>query len=88
MEKLRKANGLHNDVQYLFYCTGCETVHGFNSTWKFNENMESPTVTPSLLTRGNNEICHLYITDGKLVYLSDCTHKLKGQTIEIPEFPF
>jgi hypothetical protein len=28
-------------------------------------------------------ICHSYITEGKIEYLSDCTHDLKGQTIEM-----
>lgn len=30
--------------------------------------------------------CHSFITDGKIEYLSDCTHKLAGQTVELPEF--
>jgi hypothetical protein len=29
--------------------------------------------------------CHLFITDGKIQYLSDCTHELAGQTIEMQE---
>lgn len=28
-------------------------------------------------------ICHSFITDGKIQYLSDCTHELAGQTIEL-----
>ncbi len=33
----------------------------------------------------NSAICHSYITDGKIQYLGDCTHSLKGQTIELPD---
>jgi hypothetical protein len=33
----------------------------------------------------NSEICHSFITDGKIQYLDDCTHKLKGQTVDLPE---
>ncbi len=29
--------------------------------------------------------CHTFITDGRIQYLSDCTHQLAGQTIELPE---
>ena len=32
-----------------------------------------------------SEICHSFITDGKIQYLSDCTHALANQTIELPE---
>jgi hypothetical protein len=30
-------------------------------------------------------ICHSFVTDGKIQFLSDCTHELAGQTVEIPE---
>lgn len=30
-------------------------------------------------------ICHSYVTDGKIQFLSDCTHKLAGQTVELPD---
>lgn len=29
--------------------------------------------------------CHSYIRDGKILYLNDCTHELKGQTVELPD---
>ena len=29
--------------------------------------------------------CHLYVTDGKIIYLGDCTHHLAGQTIEMED---
>jgi len=31
-------------------------------------------------------ICHSFVTDGKIQYLSDCTHELAGQTVELPEW--
>ncbi len=30
-------------------------------------------------------ICHSFIKDGKIQYLSDCTHDLAGKTIELGE---
>ena len=30
-------------------------------------------------------LCHSYITDGKIMFLNDCTHSLAGQTVDLPE---
>jgi hypothetical protein len=30
--------------------------------------------------------CHSFITDGSIRYLDDCTHKLAGKTVELPEW--
>lgn len=30
-------------------------------------------------------VCHLFLTDGQLQFLSDCTHALAGQTVPLPE---
>ena len=30
-------------------------------------------------------VCHSFVTDGKMQYLSDCTHELAGQTIELQD---
>lgn len=68
-------------------------------TWTFNGDINRPTFTPSVnVTTGSfaeptfidpPEIpptrCHFFITDGKVNYLSDCTHHLKGQLIELDE---
>ena len=31
-------------------------------------------------------VCHSFVRDGKIEYLSDCTHKLAGQTVELPDW--
>lgn len=31
--------------------------------------------------------CHSFVTDGKIEFLSDSTHKLAGQTVDIPDLP-
>lgn len=31
-------------------------------------------------------ICHSFITDGKIQFLNDCTHKLAGQTVDLPNY--
>lgn len=29
--------------------------------------------------------CHSHITDGKIMFLGDCSHELAGQTVDLPE---
>lgn len=31
-------------------------------------------------------VCHSFVTDGKIQFLGDCTHELKGQTVDLPEW--
>ena len=88
MAKVLKVEG---ENAYAITCLACGCGHALNG-WNFNGDMEKPTFTPSLLVTGylNAEnpdgVCHSFITDGKIQYLSDCTHKLAGQTIELPEY--
>lgn len=32
------------------------------------------------------KVCHSFITDGRIQFLTDCTHDLAGQTVEIPNW--
>ena len=32
-------------------------------------------------------VCHSFVTDGCIQFLSDCTHGLAGQTVPLPDFP-
>jgi hypothetical protein len=32
-------------------------------------------------------VCHSFVTSGRIQFLSDCTHALAGQTVDLPEFP-
>ncbi len=77
-----------NYKKYIFMCPGCEEYHAFNNTWVFNNDFEKPTVSPSiLLTWGKhiNKRCHSFIKNGKIQFLNDCHHKLKGQTVDLTE---
>jgi hypothetical protein len=31
-------------------------------------------------------VCHSFVTDGQIQFLSDCTHALAGQTVPLPEW--
>lgn len=81
---------------FSFYCPGCKTHHyiqthkDFTPCWDFNGDVEKPTVSPSVLVRGgskgNDHVCHSFIKDGLIQFLSDCSHSLRNQTVEIPDF--
>jgi hypothetical protein len=30
-------------------------------------------------------VCHSFVVDGRIQFLSDCTHELAGQTVELEE---
>lgn len=32
--------------------------------------------------------CHSFVADGRIQFLSDCTHSLAGQTVELPPWPY
>lgn len=32
-------------------------------------------------------VCHSFVTDGRIQFLSDCTHELAGQTVDLPDWP-
>ena len=67
--------------------------------WTWNGDTEKPTLRPSILTQGTvynggepaDKInwpafrCHTWITDGTAQYLDDCSHELRGATIELNE---
>lgn len=31
--------------------------------------------------------CHSFVVDGRIQFLSDCTHALAGQTVDLPAWP-
>lgn len=58
--------------------------------WGWNGSEESPTITPSILSScdwgdGDKDVCHSFVTDGRIQFLGDCTHELADQTIDLPE---
>lgn len=81
---------------YIFWCLGCRCAHYFKvPPWIFNGDMEKPTVRASILVRGVVDAatdptptrCHLFLTDGRIDFLNDCTHHLKGQTVPMEALP-
>ena len=65
-------------------------VDGSPGSWQYNGDIYNPTFSPSILTEsrgGNIRIIlrnHVFIRDGMIQYLSDCTHEYAGKTIPLP----
>lgn len=67
------------------------SAHG----WTWNQNVDAPTVMPSILTKGGGricregeykeQVCHSFVSDGKVQFLTDCTHEFAGQTVDLLE---
>lgn len=61
--------------------------------WTWNGSVDSPTVKPSVLTKSYEGdevsiVCHSWINDGKVQFLSDCTHEFAGKTMDLLEVEF
>lgn len=83
-----------------FHCPGCRRGHGVpvdgSRGWVWNQNLEKPTLSPSILVTYNGSdagvdgappaVCHSFVTDGRIQFLSDCTHELAGQTVDLPDW--
>jgi hypothetical protein len=68
--------------------------------WMFNGSGDKPTFQPSVHVRTGRavdpayvpeegdppEVCHSFVTDGRIQFLSDCTHVLAGQTVDVPDW--
>lgn len=68
-------------------CWLLASLHCFSANiHSFNGDMEKPTLSPSLLVSWSDRTqycCHSYVQDGTIRFLDDCTHGMKGQTVEL-----
>lgn len=70
-------------------------------TWEWNGSLDRLTLTPSVNVTYNGDdagqvrddgskappaVCHSFVTNGRIRFLSDCTHALAGQTVDIPDW--
>jgi hypothetical protein len=75
-------------------------ISGAHPVWEWNGDLEKPTVTPSILVTypANPDAleefkewrlerrCHVFVKNGKIQFLADCTHPLAGSTVDIPDW--
>lgn len=58
--------------------------------WTWNGDTEKPTLRPSVLSQGTTfkdgkYRCHTWVNDGQAQFLDDCSHELRGQTVDMLE---
>lgn len=81
-----------------FWCPGCGESHAICTSgdhakgplWTWNGNIDAPTLSPSILIHHGSkgaEVCHSFVRDGSIQFLSDCTHMLAGKTVPMPDWP-
>jgi len=75
----------------IWWCPGCDKYHVVSpEKHSWNGSMDKPSFSPSLLCNPpdhNPPLCHSWMTDGVIKYLSDCEHSLANKEIEIPDIP-
>lgn len=74
-------------VGVTYWCPGCQERHAVylhpyknpatKASWKMTGTLDNPTLVPSVQLKG----CHSHVIDGEILYLEDCDHELRGQTV-------
>ena len=82
---------LNRPGQYIFYCPGCENNHTVATGLGghvLTGSKDKPTIKPSVLSEADDDYnvprCHSWVTNGKIRFLYDCTHRLAGKTVDLP----
>lgn len=84
-----------SDTGWAIFCPACQCGHAFDPRWAFNGSHTAPTFSPSMLVRfaggygdpPKDVRCHFFVREGRIEFLSDSTHALAGQTVDLPEWP-
>lgn len=101
MSSCGKIKSLINGGQ-IFFCPGCKKTHILNifpkeTKWNFNDDYVVPTFYPDIKITIKHykdddvikeTICHFYIVDGYIQFLEDSNHTLRGETVELPNWPY
>ena len=53
--------------------------------WSWNGDIDKPTLKPSILTDQGSDgmLCHSFVNDGIVKYLSDCSHEFAGKSMPL-----
>lgn len=79
-----------------FWCPACNEAHRVSTSgarrWSFTGPPESPSMHPSLNISWTDvdgvvrHRCHSNISGGRITYADDCSHVMKGQTADLPDW--
>ena len=94
LRRLRQHDG-SSETMLWFWCPGCDEAHAVPvdgpRRWTWDGNLDAPTLSPSLLVRGgsggSDAICHSFVRAGRMQFLGDCSHAMRGQHVAIPPLP-
>lgn len=76
-----------------------ETRNHSGAIWTWDGDVDRPTFSPSMNIRigpinpnGDAEerhidVCHYFLRGGRIEFLGDCTHAMRGQTVDLPDMP-
>lgn len=79
-------------------CPGCRILHPIaidpkahplGQKWSWNGDAKAPTFSPSLLCSDHYPAarCHSFIRNGRIEFLNDCFHELRGTTVPLARIP-
>ena len=79
----------------VFHCPACDATHQVvlsgPTHWAVSGLPDRPTFWPSIkVTKPSllgDDVCHSFVTLGRIAYQGDCTHRMAGQSIDIPPWP-
>jgi hypothetical protein len=67
---------------------------GPDPVWDWDANVDAPTCSPSVRIftpahdgEPEHTECHYFLKAGKIEFCGDSDHPLKGQTVDLPDFP-
>jgi len=95
--KVNQSKRIDNAPDYVFVCPGCGHGHGLyishpndvGAQWTWDGNIEKPTVQPSIMSKWDygtgKKVCHMFVREGKIIFLNDCTHELRGKTVDMKD---
>jgi hypothetical protein len=85
--------------KHYYWCPGCDALHGIairpdvqsnGASWTFTGTLDRPTYEPSQLfaLKGPpRKVCHTFIRNGLIEFLTDSTHAMAGRTVPLPPLP-
>lgn len=81
-EHLDEEGGRHGGLHMLPVNTDIKAP-----VWTWDDNLEQPTLSPSILTKTDTLVCHSFLKNGIFEFLGDCTHQYVNMKIPIPDLP-
>jgi len=91
MEYVGRKIGKPEPDHIAFKCPGCMVLHSVpiakdaKTRWAFNQNGDSPTITPCVTWETHTTYCHCVVSDGEITFFHDSHHHLSGQTVDLPD---